>query len=167
MASQLLMMADELDMQRVATNEEMLITEGYLKRHKEVIDKGVLHRLATKEYNNRRARRKFISEDLFGEPAWDILLDLYRARLQDKMITITSACIAADVPQTTALRWIGALEQTGLIERVQNPQDQRSSWLRLSDLAMKSLNGYFDNCLDRSIRYGRELENTVHLMFEA
>ena len=44
-------------------------------------------------------------EGLFADPAWDIMLDLFAARIEGKDITVSSAGIAACVPPTTALRW--------------------------------------------------------------
>jgi hypothetical protein len=43
------------------------------------------------------------SEDLFADPGWDILLDLYAARQEGKQVSVSSLCIAAAVPPTTAL----------------------------------------------------------------
>lgn len=104
------------------------------------------------DYANRRLRRQFFGDDLFGEPAWDILLDLYQARLKGRMITVTSACIAADVPLSTALRWLGVLEQQGLVERSRNTADQRSTWVRLTDRAATGMTEYFGKCLLRARR---------------
>lgn len=88
-------------------------------------------------YKGRRARATLFgrSADLFGEPAWDILLDLFIARETDRQISISSACIAAGVPGTTALRWLSVLEQRGLVERLADPGDRRRFHLRLSDEA--------------------------------
>jgi DNA-binding MarR family transcriptional regulator len=88
-------------------------------------------------YKGRRARTTLLgrSADLFGEPAWDILLDLFIAREKGQLVSISSACIAADVPSTTALRWLSVLEQRGLVERLGDPADRRRFHLRLADEA--------------------------------
>src|ERR1700756_5644636 len=57
----------------------------------------------------RRGRARYVPSQLFGEPAWDILLELLRAKLAYERISVSSACIAAGVPPTTGLRWLKAL----------------------------------------------------------
>lgn len=52
----------------------------------------------------RRLRDRFFQHDLFAEPAWDILLDLKAASLEGQQVSVSSRCIAAAVPPTTALR---------------------------------------------------------------
>lgn len=88
-------------------------------------------------YKARRARTAVFSGhgDLFGEPAWDILLDLFIAREAGRQVYVSSACIAADVPATTALRWLAILQQRGLVERCDDMADGRRVYVRLSDPA--------------------------------
>ena len=88
---------------------------------------------AKQVYRNRRRREQVFGDaSLFGEPAWDIMLDLYVAAAQDKRIAVTSACIGSAVPATTALRWIKILEDRGLIEREVDEVDARRTFVRLS-----------------------------------
>lgn len=98
-------------------------------------------------YALRRRRRNFLPAELFGEPGWDILLDLFAAKLQNRNISVSSSCIAADVPPTTALRWIKMMEQIGIIDRSINSSDMRVSWVKLSDSAEKMMNDYFVSSL--------------------
>jgi hypothetical protein len=53
-----------------------------------------------------RLRSQHFVPALFADPAWDILLDLAAARIDGRMVAVSSLCIAAAVPATTALRWI-------------------------------------------------------------
>lgn len=91
----------------------------------------------------RRARSRFFSEGLFADPAWDILLDLLMARLSQTRVSVSSLCLASNVPPTTALRWIGTLETEGLLTRRADPLDGRRSYMELSDAAIKALSAYF------------------------
>lgn len=100
---------------------------------------------AVKIYRTRQRRSRHFSDELFGEPAWDMLLDLFAARLQKKRISVTSACTGSGVPSTTALRWLRVLEGMRLIERFDNEADQRVTWVRLTDLANKSMVEYFED----------------------
>jgi DNA-binding MarR family transcriptional regulator len=91
----------------------------------------------------RRNRSRFFSGDLFADPAWDILLDLYASELGQHRTTVTSLCHAAAVPATTALRWIGQLESQGLINRRPDPMDGRRQFLELSSEGLEAMNAYF------------------------
>lgn len=69
---------------------------------------------------------------LFGDPAWDILLELLASELEGRSVTISDACNCAAVPTTTALRHIHALVKRGIVERTLDVHDRRRSLLRLS-----------------------------------
>ena len=90
----------------------------------------------------RRLRDQFFKGDLFADPAWDMLLDLFAARLEDRRVAVSSLCIAAAVPPTTALRWIKALSDQGLFVRTADPQDGRRVFIQLSDEAALALESY-------------------------
>jgi DNA-binding MarR family transcriptional regulator len=91
----------------------------------------------------RRLREHYFGPDLFADPAWDILLDLYAARLEQQRVAVSSLCIAAAVPPTTALRWIKTLTDTGLLVRRADPQDGRRVYIELAETAAKGLEAYF------------------------
>jgi hypothetical protein len=90
----------------------------------------------------RRLRDHFFRADLFADPAWDMLLDLYAARLEGVQVAVASLCIAAAVAPTTALRWIKALCDQGLFVRVADPEDGRRVFIELSDHAASALGAY-------------------------
>ena len=90
----------------------------------------------------RRLRADYLPADLFADPAWDILLDLMAARLEGKKVAVSSLCIAAAVPPTTALRWIAILTERGLLRRVADPGDGRRIHMELSGEAARALSAY-------------------------
>lgn len=90
----------------------------------------------------RRLRDQFFRGELFADPAFDILLDLYAARLDDTRVAVSSLCIAAAVPATTALRWIKHLTDQGLLVRAADPQDGRRVYIGLSDDAARAMGRY-------------------------
>lgn len=90
----------------------------------------------------RRAREAAFGAELFADPAWDMMLDLCLAAESDRQVSVSSLCIAASVPSTTALRWLGALEEKGLVQRDADPVDRRRFFVRLSaesNAALKQL----------------------------
>ncbi len=90
----------------------------------------------------RRLRERFLPENLFADPAWDMMLDLFAARLAGERVSVSSLCIAAVVPPTTALRWIGQLTDRGLFQRVDDPADRRRAFIELSDKAAQALTAW-------------------------
>lgn len=92
---------------------------------------------------SRRERDQFFDGDLFADPAWDMLLELYAAKLGQQRVSVGSLCNAAAVPATTALRWISLLEGKGLDERKADPVDGRRYHLSLSSSALDAIASYF------------------------
>ncbi len=90
----------------------------------------------------RRLRDRFFRSDLFADPAWDMLLDLMAARMERIHVAVSSLCIAAAVPPTTALRWIRTLSDNGILVRVADPEDGRRAFMQLSDGAAAGMTAY-------------------------
>ena len=95
-------------------------------------DKEYLVNLARILYRARRVREKHFGKDLFGEPAWDMLLDLYVYKFNGVRNSVTSLCLASQVPESTALRWIGLLNEEELIVREKDDHDRRRAFISLS-----------------------------------
>lgn len=91
----------------------------------------------------RRLRARFFDETLFADPAWDMLLDLFQAELAQHRVPVSSLCIAAAVPATTALRWIKSMTDCGLFLRRPDPHDGRRVFIELSGDASRNLRRYF------------------------
>lgn len=85
----------------------------------------------------RKRDRQFEGLDLFGEPAWDILLDLFVRMASRQHVSVSSACVAAAVPPTTGLRHVKRLQDLNLIEDYSDPFDKRRRFLRLSASGME------------------------------
>lgn len=84
-------------------------------------------------HRERRIRDAAFSPDLFGEAVWDILLDLFASEAEERKVRVSSACIAACVPASTALRYLSEMERRGLIVRSPSPDDRRGQYIALSD----------------------------------
>ena len=92
---------------------------------------------------NRQARAKFFDPALFGDPAWDMLLDLAAAHGEGAQVSVTSLCIAAGVPATTALRWLTQMVESGIFLRLPDPADKRRAFIALSDRSVTAMARYF------------------------
>jgi hypothetical protein len=91
----------------------------------------------------RRLREDFLPGDLFADPAWDMLLDLLAARLEQERVSVSSLCIASAVPPTTALRWIRTLTDKGIVRRQADPQDGRRVFIALTEETAEALTRWF------------------------
>ena len=91
-----------------------------------------------------RARRGMLfGYNLFADPAWDILLELYASWFEQRRVSVTSLSMASGVPATTALRWTNILLQEGLIRREDDPLDRRRAFVELSEKGLSLLDAYF------------------------
>ncbi len=92
--------------------------------------------------DQRRMRRRFLPDDLFHEPAWDMLLALYLAWHANKVMNVKTLVSAADAPVTTSQRWIDHLAKLGLATRVVDPTDRRRIEVTLSHTGLEAIDGY-------------------------
>lgn len=108
----------------------------------------------------RRARARYLSPELFAEPAWDMLLDLLRAEIARHRVYISSLCIASGVPATTALRYINTMIEQEIIVRCRDPHDGRRVYLALTPTTSSALRRYFSEVVrtpePRDARVGPE-----------
>jgi hypothetical protein len=88
---------------------------------------------------HRRMRDKFIGGRLFADPAWDMLLDLLAARHERRRVSVSSLCVAAAVPPTTALRWIKVLELEGHLAKRADPNDRRRIYVEITETTSSRL----------------------------
>lgn len=67
----------------------------------------------------RRERERLLGSVLFGEPAWDILLELFVAEQEGRRSSADEVIGSLPVPPDVAFRWIAAMEAEGhlLLER--------------------------------------------------
>lgn len=91
---------------------------------------------------SRSLRGRFFPSQLFADPAWDILLDLTRAKLDGQQVSVSSVCIAASVPMSTALRWVRQMTDAGLLRRWTDPKDRRRDLIALTDTTAAHMRDY-------------------------
>lgn len=101
-----------------------------------------LQGLGMKIMKSRQGRANFVSEDLMCEAAWGILLDLAVAGLKGERVATSSACAAAQVPLSTALRHVNQLIKAGWVKRVADPKDKRRTYIKLQPLAFDQMVKY-------------------------
>lgn len=101
--------------------------------------------LASQLYKERRKRDQLVGlPGVFGEPAWDMLLDLTIAYERGQHLSVTAVTAGSAAPSTTALRYLSVLEKRGILERVPDKHDGRRSWVQLTYTGSQMMRRYLD-----------------------
>lgn len=119
------------------------------------IPDGILVREIEIMIKMRKLRATSLPQVQFGEPAWDVLLDLTVARFGQRKTSISSASIAAGVPMTTGLRCLQELIAKGVVERFDDQKDRRRSFVQISEAAYRGML----NLVAASLREQRRLDH--------
>ncbi len=93
----------------------------------------------------RQRRSEFMDASKFADPAWDIMLDLTSAALEGRSVPAFSVSVAANVPITTALRYVKRLVEDRVVKRWEDPDDKRRTLLALEDDALEKMLRYMSN----------------------
>lgn len=106
--------------------------------------------LALKELRDiRKVRSKYFPSELFSDPCWEMLLDLYDAQLSGAEVTVTSLGAASGASPTTALRRMENLQNHALIERLADSADKRRTIVRLTEAGLTAVEQFFESLLAR------------------
>ncbi len=93
----------------------------------------------------RRAREFALGRDLFADPAWDLLLQLYRAHLEDNPVKLSELPHRLGLPKSVVARWAAALADHGLIECSRESHDCGEVRARLSARGSVLMRQLFDD----------------------
>lgn len=97
----------------------------------------------------RLLRRQLIgSPELFGDPAWEMLVDLFIHQAENKNLSISSLCVTANMPMSSALRLVQKLCDAGILSRIADPIDGRRSIINLEPETAQRLRAYFSEGLE-------------------
>lgn len=97
----------------------------------------------------RTARRRLLRRQLvgapciFGEPAWDMLIELFIHEAEARPVSTSSLCISSGVPMSSALRLLQRLTDAGLVTREADQTDGRRNFIRLDPDLGHRLMAYF------------------------
>ena len=136
---------------RVRPQSSVAPTDGVLEQKGEAASPTARKRAALKDLKAmRRLRSQYFPSDLFSDPCWEMLLDLYDAVLASAEVTVTSLGAASGVPATTALRRMDTLQGHGLIVRIEDKDDKRRTIIKLTDGGLTAVEQFFETYLARS-----------------
>jgi len=91
-----------------------------------------LVQLARRISHWRRKRDALFDPVIFADPEWDILLDLFAEGGFGRKVSMSSLCIAASVPTTTAVRCINAMIEQGVLLKSRDANDARRVLIELT-----------------------------------
>jgi len=97
------------------------------------ISEADLVQLARRISQLRRKRDALFDTVIFADPEWDILLDLYAQDGFGRPVSMSSLCIAAAVPTTTAVRCINAMIDQGVLAKSRDVHDARRVLVGLTE----------------------------------
>ena len=90
----------------------------------------------------RHARSAVFGMDL-ANPGWSLLLELFRAALEQRRVRLPRLATDARVAATTALRWLDLFAEAGFVRREPDPQRQGAWLLSLTDAGLDAMEDHF------------------------
>jgi DNA-binding MarR family transcriptional regulator len=106
------------------------------------IQREILREHARKIRSARDLRQEWFDRNIFGEPAWEMLLTLYIIDGEERRLSTRRIAKLANLSLTTTLRWLDYLEEQQLISRRHNPFDQRVVDTELSEKGRTAMDAY-------------------------
>lgn len=91
----------------------------------------------------RRSIGRHLGFNIFANPAWDMILDLYRSLLSGHEVSISSLALASNVPPTTARRSIAAMVKADLALYQPDPSDRRRIYVKITPTGVQALRRVF------------------------
>lgn len=125
-----------------ATSGETRVAQGPV-HHWDEADRIAKERSVRQLIKRRRSREGHFGSGLFNDPAWDLLLELYSAKLAQCRCTVSGIVDASSVSPTTGLRWLDRLAQKGLVTRMADRFDMRRTFVELTEEGESVMNDYF------------------------
>lgn len=99
---------------------------------------------AQRTARRRLLRRQLVgAPDIFGEPAWDMLIELFIHEAEARPVSTSSLCISSGLPMSSALRLLQRLTDAGLVTREADRTDGRRNFIRLDPDLGHRLMAYF------------------------
>lgn len=105
-------------------------------------------------YDERRVRDAALGAELFADPMWDLMLDLYAADAEGTRVSVSAACAASRAPSSSALRYIKEMTAKGLVVRDECRSDARKVYVRLSDKTRVAMGDVLNRMMRDRLMFG-------------
>jgi hypothetical protein len=87
--------------------------------------------------------------EVFPNPVWDMLLDLYLAHHEHREVYLWPLCIASHCPLSTAHRKVAFMERRGLVARSNHGRDRRRINVAMTDKGAETMDVILDRITAR------------------
>jgi DNA-binding transcriptional ArsR family regulator len=87
----------------------------------------------------RKNLRRLCGRDLMPDAAFDIALEIFSFQVRGQKMGVMDVCADLDVADSTVRRWLQKMEAADLVDRVEDPDDHRRSWVSLRPDVCESL----------------------------
>lgn len=117
--------------------------------------------IAKSEFYNRRRRDSLIRYDVFAEPAWDLLLELYIQHHEGRPVDLGRLIEVAGVTEPTTLRWVGLLMEKDLVARLPHGGESKDPQIVLTRQGVAEMERYLRDFLLRE-QLGGDIAAALH-----
>jgi DNA-binding MarR family transcriptional regulator len=104
--------------------------------------------IVSRVVEGRLKRREFFSSDLFADAAWDVLLILFLAQLEERDAGMRDLRFSSPVPASTMKRWVRKLELEGWIRQKGDPSDPACRLLELSGAGTRAMQAWLKDWVE-------------------
>jgi DNA-binding MarR family transcriptional regulator len=123
-------------------------------------------KLVSQILHARRTRSDFFAPKIFSDPAWDMLLVLFLAKVRGEGMPRDQLAKAASSPLSTSDRWIDVLERDGLLQLRRDPSDPETEMVELAPKGWSAMlqwaQRWFESCPENGSERTTELLNRIY-----
>lgn len=105
-------------------------------------------------YEERRSRDGVFDAEMFADPMWDLMLELYASAAEGEKVSVSRACTASRAPSSSALRYIKEMTSKGMVVRDECRTDARRVYVRLSDKARHAMSDLLNRMMRDRLMFG-------------
>jgi len=87
----------------------------------------------------RKHLRRICGRDLMPDAAFDIALEIFSFQVRGQKMGVMDVCADLDFADSTVRRWLQKMEAADLVDRVEDLDDHRRSWVSLRPDVCESL----------------------------
>lgn len=107
------------------------------------VDHKTITHIARRLFEERQLRNQHLPlSDMFGEPAWDVLLFIFVSQAKGKGAKVDGLAIASRMPVTEALRWLERLEKREMVFAFRDEENSGEVFLRLTAKGHSAMSQY-------------------------